>query len=100
MRRAIISLAVFLSALIGVGIATGQAGYSPSSVTNVQGAGTPYKLIGYAGKIIAVKPPGDWLQGSGTADTGSAPAPQLPLTLPVSGTDVHIAGSNETFMAS
>ncbi len=100
MRRAIISLAVLLSALISVGIVTGEAGYSPSTVTNVPGAETPHKLIGYAGKIIAVKPPGDWLQGSGPADTGPAPAAHQPLTVPVFGTDVHIAASNETFMAS
>ena len=83
MRRAIISLVVLLSALIGVGIATGEAGYSPSTVTNVPGAEAPHKLIGYAGKIIAVKPPGDWAQSGGAADR-PAPAPQLPLTCPCS----------------
>ncbi|HST04540.1 MAG TPA: S-layer homology domain-containing protein [Chloroflexia bacterium] len=100
MKRAIISLVILLSALISLGMAASAAVGLPADIADATGAQTPHKLIGYAGKIIAVKPPGDWTQGGGPVDTSLAPALSLPLTLPAFGTDIRIASSNETFMAS
>ncbi len=97
MKRAIIALAMLMIALASIGVAA--ASYPAAIAGDTSGNQAPHKLTGYAGKIIAVKPPGDWTLG-GPVGSGAAPVPYLPLTLPVFGTDVHIAASNETFMAS
>jgi hypothetical protein len=55
---------------------------------------------GYAGKIIAVKPPGDWTQSGGPADANPVLSLFQPMALPVFGTDKNIAGGNEVSIAS
>ena len=102
MKRVVIALAMLIIALASIGVAV-AASNNPtpgSGLSSSAGAGIPHKLMGYAGKIIAVKPPGDWTQGGGPAGAGRPPSLQFPFVLPVWGTDVHIANSNETFMAA
>ena len=106
MKRALIPLVALLFALAGVGVVASAAYYPSTNVGSTANTAstakgqTPQKLTGYAGKIIAVKPPGDWAKGGGPADTTRPPLQRLPLTLPVFGTDVHVAAVTETFIAS
>src|SRR6478609_2792891 len=100
MKRAIISLVLLVFALVGVAV-TAVAEYHPaSSSATIPTGTTPHQLRGYAGKIIAVKPPGDWAQGGGATVRPAPFSPLIPNVLPVFGTDVNVAASNETFIAS
>jgi hypothetical protein len=100
-KRIALILGLLLGALAAISGAVVAAQPPPANPSPVFQPVTPiHRPVGYAGKIIAVKPPGDWAQGGGASDSRPWPNPKQPLALPVFGTDINIMPSNETFIAS
>ncbi|MGI8587770.1 MAG: Kelch repeat-containing protein [Chloroflexia bacterium] len=95
MKRIQILIAILVCSLLGIGWAATMAATASQAPT-----GTHHLTGLHGGKIIAIKPPGNWAQGGGPTGTGPGTSRRAPLTLPVFGTDVHVASSNETFIAS
>src|SRR5205085_10690721 len=94
MKR-LVSVLIMFAALAGVGAMMASAQAPSRDLT-----GRPIVRQGNFGKIIAIKPLGDWQRSRGPADTHSIFKPLVPFNLPVFGVDVNIGPSNETFIAS
>ncbi|HMA35580.1 MAG TPA: sialidase family protein, partial [Chloroflexia bacterium] len=98
MKRLLLGFSILASVVLGMGTAVVTA-HPPAAGGAL--APPPHRLYGSAGgKIIAIKPLGDWSQGGGLADPHRGPAPAAPFGIPVFGTDVNVASSNETFIAA
>src|SRR6476469_6919738 len=85
-KRLVVALGVLFCALIILGTTIATAHPAPPSPVS-----QPAKLRGYAGKIIAVKPPGDWTQGGGLVTAPQVFGPLAPAALPVFATDIFVA---------
>ncbi len=96
MKRVGVLIAIGIALLLSLGGAAAWAQTAPP-----QAGPAIHRLVGYAGKIIAVKPPGAWTGQAGPAGGPvAASGPSGILSLPVFGTDVNIMPGNETVIAS
>ncbi|MEO8288731.1 MAG: S-layer homology domain-containing protein [Chloroflexota bacterium] len=99
-RRAIISIAILVCALAGVGVASGAANYPATDAQDASGS-VQAARYGIGGKI-SLPPPGNWQQSLGPVDTRSLGGLLGQLLPPTFGTDVQVStgSANEVTIAA